>query len=272
MSDRDSVKSLIDSGVSRRTFARTAIAGGLFAAGAAVAGLPTDAAADSLTDEDILNFALNLEYLEAEFYSVASSGKRLSDLGMDLGGVGTPGPTVGGQAVAFDARYATIASQITLDEVEHVTLLRGALGDKAVAKPAINLEALGIGFNNYTEFAILARAFEDTGVSAYGGAASLVKSSQILATAARIGLTEAQHAGALRLVAYDLNVPQPMVDGNDVPTLGSPAGRLFQVDGNGLSTVRNTSQVLAIVYGNASPGTRSGAFFPNGLNGRINVV
>ncbi len=272
MSDTETVKSLIESGVSRRAFARTAIAGGLLAGVAAAVGLPAEVAADSLTDEDILNFALNLEYLEAEFYSVASSGKRLSELGVELGGVGQPGPTVGGAAVSFDARYATIAAQITLDEVEHVQLLRGALGDKAVAKPAINLEALGLGFGSYTEFAILARAFEDTGVSAYGGAAPLIKSSQVLATAARIGLTEAQHAGVLRLVAFDLNLPQPMVDANDVPPLGSPAGRLFQVDGTGLSTVRTTSQVLAIVYGNNASGTRAGAFFPNGLNGRISVV
>ena len=84
------------------------------------------------------------------------------------------------------------------DEQTHVKLLRSALGADAVAKPAINLDALGIGFGNVKEVLTLARAFEDTGVSAYGGAAPLITSKEILATAARIALTEALHSGCRR--------------------------------------------------------------------------
>ena len=130
------------------------------------------AVAQSITDVDVLNFALNLEYLEAEFYYVA---------------------TTGGARVALDDRSGTVASQITIDELQHVRFLRGALGSAAIAKPAINLEALGIGFRNQKEFLTLSRAFEDVGVSAYGGAVTAISSRAILQAAARIALTEAQH-------------------------------------------------------------------------------
>src|SRR5687767_5497037 len=89
------------------------------------------------TDTDVLNFALNLEYLEAEFYSYAVSGT-----GIDAtltGGVGTAGATTGGARVTFsDANVAAIAAEIAQDELNHVRFLRNALGSQAVAKPAIN--------------------------------------------------------------------------------------------------------------------------------------
>ena len=138
-----------------------------------------------------------------------------------------------------------------------------------MAKPAINLAALGIGYNNATEFLTLARAFEDLGVSAYAGAAAFIGNRGILTAAARIALTEGQHAGVLRLLISDAGAAVPMVDRIDVPPLGSPGGRLFQVDGAGLSTIRTPGQVLAVAYASATAGTRSGGFFPNGVNGTI---
>ena len=258
--------------VTRRAFARNTIMTGLAAAGVAVAGklsIPLGAQA-AVTDTDILLFALNLEYLEAEFYTVATTGKTLAQSGITVSGRGTPGDTTGGGKVALSGSVAIAADQITADEQMHVKFLQAALSGASIAKPAINLEALGIGFRNQNEFLTLARAFEDVGVSAYGGAAPLINSRAILAAAAGIGLTEAQHAGVLRLlVAQTLGLVVPQVDNKDVPPLGSPAGRLFQVTDNGLSTSRNTSEVLSIVYGG---GAVRGGFFPNGVNGAITRV
>ncbi|MCA1559067.1 MAG: ferritin-like domain-containing protein [Acidobacteria bacterium] len=110
------------------------------------------------------------------------------------------------------------------------------------------------------------RAFEDFGVSAYAGAAKLIDNANILEAAARIALTEGQHAGLFRYLIAVANTAVTPVDNKDVPPLGSPAGRLFQVDGNGLSTVRTASEVLKVSYGGASSG---GGFFPNGVNGDI---
>ena len=254
--------------LSRRDFARRSI---LAAAGmTAVANMPSLLAQSAVTDVDIVQFALNLEYLEAEFYTVAVTGKTLAQSGFNVGGTGRQGDTIGGAKVAFSNNLmAEVASQIARDEQMHVKVLQGALGSAAIAKPSINLDALKLGFRNQNDFLILARAFEDVGVTAYGGAAPLIKDKNILAVAARIALTEAQHAGVLRFLVAQNSITVPQVDSSDVPPLGSPNGRVFQLDDQGLSTVRTTSQVLNIVL---AGGPQTGGFFPDGVNGNINKV
>ena len=93
--------------------------------------------------------------------------------------------------------YSAIANEIASDERLHVSLIRGALtaaGAMPIARPAINLNALGVGFAGITDFLQLARAFEDVGVTAYGGAAPLISDKTILGVAARIALAEGQKA------------------------------------------------------------------------------
>ena len=272
--DRTSaINGLIGNPVGRRTFARRAAAGGVMAMVAgAIGGFEQRAAAQALTDVDILNFALNLEYLEAEFYTVATTGRRIEDLGIGVSGTGTLGGTVGGGVVAMDNRVMQVARDLANEEQMHVRLLRTALGSAAVAKPAINLNALGIGFANMTEFLILARAFEDVGMTAYNGAAPLISSRAILTAAAGIAHTEAQHAGVLRYLVYDRGIAVPQLNNTDIPPLGSPNGRLFNVTNDGLTPARSASQVLAIVYANSNPGAANGGFFPAGFNGTIRTV
>jgi hypothetical protein len=264
---RDAIERLIEGGQTRRDFAKRMVLGGMAAYGTVALASSADLLAQQITDVDILNFALNLEYLEAEFYTVAASGKRISEVGIGVSGPGRQAETVGGSKVALDARTQIIAEQIAHDERCHVALLRAALGSSAVAKPAINLAALNLGFTNQAEFLSVAAIFEDVGVSAYGGAAPLIDNSGILATAAKIALTEAQHAGVLRLLAYDARLAVPNVDAIAVPILGQTNGRLFFVDAtNGLSKTRTTSEVLRVVYGGAAS---RGGFFPDGVNGTI---
>lgn len=268
---------MVSEKTNRREFTKRALAAGV----AASVGLAFDsdgrlqAQSGRITDTDILNFALNLEYLEAEFYTVAVTGRRIAELGIDVSGRESSGPTTGGAKVAFEPRVMVVAEQISLDEQAHVKLLRAALRSSAVAKPAINLEALGVGFRSQAEFLAVAAIFEDVGCSAYRGAAPLIRNSGVLDAAAGIALTEGQHAGVLRFLVSDLNfrVTVPSVDAKAVPPIGQPmaapavtGGRLFFVDGNGLTPARTTSEVLKVVYGGASD---KGAFFPDGVNGTI---
>ena len=175
------------------------------------------------------------------------------------------GPTTGGQMVPGFGKFpeAFMATNIRKDELSHVMYLRSALGSAAVKKPAINLDALGFGYASVHDFLKLARIFEDTGVSAYLGAAPLITSSVYLAAAGAILSTEAQHSGSIRLKVITNGVKSLAFDALDVPPTPNA---LYDVDKNGLSIPRTTSQVLNVVYGG---GKCSGGFFPNGLNGGI---
>ena len=294
-SEQENVTSLAESPVNRRAFVRGAGFTGLGLAAASLMGgrlgmmdklpgagelgiKPSSVHAAGITDVDILNFALNLEYLEAEFYVMALLGKTIEEVGVPISGnSGTPGPTTGGMKVNFNdpaelsRRLNTIATEIAYDEVEHVLFLRNALGGDAVAKPAINLDALGIGFANFRSFLQLARAFEDTGVSAYGGAAPLITSKAYLGAAVQIALTEALHSSNLRLLIAGNHIQTSPLDSLD--KLPPPSGlQYFETDLQALTVVRTTSEVLAIVYHNSTPGTSRGGFFPNGVNGTIATV
>lgn len=230
--------------------------------------------AQNITDADIVQFALNLEYLEAEFYTVARMGKTIDQMGIGITGSGNTGPTTGGQKVTFieGSSLAVSADQIGADERAHVTLLRTtltSLGITPIAKPAINLNALGTGFESQEAFIALARAFEDVGVSAYGGAAPLLTNKTILAAAARILAAEAEHTGNLRLHAGLYQAKTMALDAVDI--VPPPSGTQYiSVDSNGLSAVRTPGQVLFIAYGGKANAT-SGGFFPNGVNGTLNT-
>ena len=219
-------------------------------------------AASGVSDADILNFALNLEYLEAEFYSMATYGANLVKRGI-LKSSDETGPTTGGALVKSFGNFAYQATALRETEQEHVLYLRAALGAGAAKKPAINLDALGYGFSSLASFLKLARQFEDVGVSAYLGAAPLISSSAYLAAAGAILATEAQHSGAIRAICIMMGVSSPAVDSRDVPPHSTNP---YDVDSNGLSIPRSTSQVLNIVYGG---GKCSGGFYPDGMNGEI---
>ena len=133
---------------------------------------------NKINEQDILNFALSLEYLEAEFYTYAPTGKSITTFGIGTkghaNGANPPAgaTTVGGKQVTFSDNFLRdLASHIGSDERAHVVLLRGALGSAAVAMPNIDLNALGFGFGDQNDFLRAARILEDIGVTAYSGAA-----------------------------------------------------------------------------------------------------
>lgn len=260
------IEQIVNSPFDRRKFMKRAGATGLGVAAATMLGgsLSKVAATDAITDADILNFALNLEYLEAEFYSMATYGSTLLELGV-LTSSEESGPTSGGNMVPDfgSSPLAFLATALRDNEITHVKYLRAALGSAAVKKPTINLNALGYGFSSVDSWLKLARQFEDVGVSAYLGAAPLISSKTYLAAAGAILATEAQHSGSIRLACIDNQVISPAVDSYDVPpTQQTP----YDVDSNALSIPRTTSQVLNIVY---AGGTCTGGFYPDGMNGTI---
>jgi ferritin-like protein len=250
----------------RRNFLKNVgLAGAGVAAGVVLQGCTggsstTSAATPSQTD--VLNFALNLEYLEAEFYSFATTGSAFNSAITGVTGTATGGKITNWVTPGLQ----NIANEIASDEQNHVKFLRNALGQDAVAEPTITLAAMD---GTEPTFLALARAFEDTGVSAYGGAATLLTADN-LQYAAQILATEAYHAGNLRLRIILNGQNIKATDGEDIPP--SDPSHYFPVDANSLALIRTPSQVLAIVYGNSASGTNKGGFYPNGVNGNINTV
>ena len=267
---------------------------GMGPVGAAIVSGP--AKAQTVTDVDILNFALNLEYIEAEFYLRAVTGVGLSNT--DITGTGSLGGVNGGSPVPFTtALYAQYAANLAVDEQTHVRFLRSALGSSAVARPLIDLAggfqgaavAAGVTtpavqFNPFADqvsFFQGAFIFEDVGVTAYAGAAALIQNKTYLSAAASILAVEGYHGGMIRTVLGQLGGSVPFntqaianlrsvasnaVDDVGVLIPGNGSLNIAPTDGNGLAFRRTTAQVINIV---TNGGKGKGGFLPNGFNGNI---
>lgn len=163
---------------------------------------------------DVLNFALTLEYLEAEFYTR---------------GVGT--------AALIPAPMREVFDQIRSHEVAHVALLQSVLGPMAVAKPTFDFSggrgsnngAFADVFRNIATFMALAQAFEDTGVRAYKGqAANLMGSPDILRTALRVHSVEARHAAQVRR----MRAQKAWITGDEPGNLPDAAAATYEGESN----------------------------------------
>jgi len=230
--------------------------------------------AASPTVVDVLNFALNLEYLEANFYAIAATGTGLSAADMGTGAVapiGTPGK------LPLDAATLALAQALAQDERNHVELLRTAitsLGGTPIPQPLINYAAQG-AVTTQAQFLIAARQFTALGNSAYAGSAQLlVSNASVLTTAAQILGAEGQHAGALNYQCIVQSLTSPAIDAQDVPP--SSTNFFTVLPAAALSPARNTSQVLGVAYGVSTASTTTppigktmGGFFPNGVNGNV---
>ena len=278
MAHKNLISDVVEQSPNRRSLLKKiGIAAAASGAAMVSGGLKLKADPSSPTVVDVLQFALNLEYLEAEFYTTATMGKTIDEVGIGISGSGRTGPTTGWHQVSFSNSTVftgTVANQIGNDERNHVTLLRTALqnaGVEPIAKPEINLGALGIGFANEAQFLTLARVFEDIGVSAYGGAAKLssVTSSPYIGTAARILAAEAEHVANIRLQVARLAIATSALDSVDI--IPPPSGTyFFSIDpSTGLTALRTPAQVLYLAYDAAN--ATSGGFFPNGVNGNLHT-
>ncbi|WP_174296981.1 ferritin-like domain-containing protein [Sphingomonas bacterium] len=251
MTDSEELIGVFDKRVQRRDDRRAlfkAILGaGVVGAGLAMAG---SAEAQAVTDGDILNFALNLEYLESNFYYYAAFGTPIP--ATSITGTGTAVSTAtaadstgalynaGARQVKFsDPSVQAYANEIAADELNHVNFLRKAIGATAVAQPVLDVgitpngafstaaRAAGlIGatsataptffdvYANDLSFLYGAFIFEDVGVTAYRGASGLLTNKTYLDAAAGILAVEAYHAAIVRTTLDQLGVATPIIRTN----------------------------------------------------------
>lgn len=175
-------------GMTRSSFVlRGALAAGAAYGASAVTPFVRDAfAASKPTDVDILNFALTLEYLEADFYKVK------------------------GKSVGLSGEAKSLAAMFGDQESEHVAALMQAIkhgSGTPVKKPTFVFPG-----NDQASFLKLAYVLENTGVGAYNGAAPSITNTDILAAAGSIVQVEARHAAAIGLLAHKSVTPNGPFD------------------------------------------------------------
>jgi len=290
-----------DNQLDRRRFLAAAGLTGVGVGAAALTGstaaFAEEAAGGAIDDAAILNFALNLEYLEAEFYLHAVRGFGLRP--GQTSGKGDRGPVFGGRRVPFVTKsIKQYADEIAADEEAHVDFLRVALNGSRVARPTIDLvdsftaAAMAAGligpgqtfdpFESETNFLLGAFIFEDVGVTAYKGAAPLLASKVFLEAAAGLLAVEAYHAANIRTVMFAnglaaearaISDARDSLDGPEDKDQGitrDGKANIVPTDRFGLAFSRTAGEVLNIVYLNPAS-VSSGGFFPDGVNGPINT-
>lgn len=167
---------------------------------------------------DVLNFALTLEYLEAEFYTRAVAANGLVPAGAAVGAITT----------------------IRDHENAHVAFLRTAIqgaGGTPVSKPSFDFTAKGNFpnvFTNYDTFLAVAQAFEDTGVRAYKGqAGKLIANNDVLTAALNIHSVEARHAAHIRQMRRARGAQvKPWITGKDLGGLPSATAPIYAGEEN----------------------------------------
>jgi hypothetical protein len=250
-------------------------------------------AAAQVDDDAIFNFALNLEYLETEYYLRGTTGE-----GIDAADVGAnPGEVTGGSPVPFATEaFRQFAEELAANELAHVRYYRESLGDMAVDRPAIDLaagfaavgQAAGFGdnFNPFSDelnFFLGGMLFEDVGVTGYKGAVPLIQDETKQGDIAGILAVEAYHMGMARSLLF-LAGPTAQQAANAITGARGEVNGMPQIeqgiavdgranfvpsDERGIAFTRTPEQVLQIVYLTPETGVSSGGFFPNGVNGDL---
>ena len=297
--------------LNRRRFLSTlAMAGTLATAASFVSGAEAQAQTVSTPPiNDVLNFALNFEFLEAEFYSYGFNGQSLA---ANVAASATSGasnpitptvPTLTASNVENPPQVTLTGNQLAVvqgllqDEAHHIALLQSTIsanGGTPITEATIDFSAGGAIPAVTTAIAFFAatRQFTALGNSAYAGAAAdLISNVEILTAASQILGAEAQHLGVVNYLCAMLGIlpssaggPDQQIDAQDVPPNGTAS--IFTVTpipspvtssappASGIA--RTPQQVLGVAYGVSTPstttptaGTTKGGFFPNGVMGNI---
>ncbi len=228
-----------------------------------------------LVDADYLNFALNLEYLEAEFYLHAATGSGLSAADALSGAGAVTGGSMVNLADAPSGYLATAFSaylnEVAQDELNHVRALQAtitSLKGTPVPRPAIDFTFFAklataakittpanfTPFDSIQDFLIGSFIFEDVGVTAYAGAAPAISSSAVLSAAAGIQAVEAYHAAIVRTLIVSADFATSAATGTTsttYQTIANQVSTLRATLGGGAETPLSSTSIVAANSSNA---------------------
>ncbi|WJX23357.1 hypothetical protein P8452_12567 [Trifolium repens] len=256
-------------------------------------------------DVDLLEFPLNLEYLEAEFFLFGATGKGLDEFAPELAD-GGPSPIGAKVAKIRDLTIKDIIFQFGLQEVGHLRAIKSTV--KGFPRPLLDLSKSSFAkvmdkafgrplhppfdpYANDINFLLASYLIPYVGLTGYVGANPLLQnptSRQLVA--GLLGVESGQDAvirtllyerRALKVKPYGVSVAE-FTDriSNLRNILGSGGVKDFGLDGYGnvgeilasdkfsLSFSRTPTEILRVVYGNGNESV-PGGFYPKGGSGRI---
>ncbi|GAA1428965.1 hypothetical protein GCM10009616_09980 [Microlunatus lacustris] len=190
----------------RRKFLRAAAVVGFGSSLVALSQRDKFALADATADDlEILNYALTLEYLEADFYTQGLDGDVLDGADLEL------------------------VTPIRDHEQEHVTVLTDtvkSLGGKPAAKPKFTYP--DGTFDDKETFLTTASTFEELGVTAYHGQVARITDGDILAAAASIAGVESRHAAVVAHLLGGNPFPSPFEKNKSMKAVLKAAGPFIE--------------------------------------------
>lgn len=264
-------------------------------------GLATPAKAQSepaatapvINDDSIYMFLLNLEYLEAAYHIIGTTGQRITPENIEA----TPGPVTGGRMVSFKNDILhQFCKEVANNKLSHTRHYLTVLNSKASPLPAVDLaagfialgRAAGLGdifdpFGNEFHFLLGGMILEEVTITGYQGIMPLIRDEEKRGETAGILAVEAYHIGMARSQLYEAGETMQqtanaitLVRGemNGMPRLEqgietSGRANFVPADGRGIAFARSPQQVLQIMYVTPEMGVTSGGFFPQGVTGEI---
>ncbi|RYR12627.1 hypothetical protein Ahy_B04g070079 isoform B [Arachis hypogaea] len=230
------------------------------------------------SDADRIEFALNLEYLEAEFFLYGALGYGLDVVAPELAG-GGPAP-IGAQLAALSPLVRDLISQFAYQEVGHLRAIKKEV--KGFPRPVLDLR---VG----TFARIMAYVIPYVGLTGYVGTNPQLQNT----TSKRSGqdavirtwlyerlevrvmpyrLTVAEFTNRISVLRDRLGNAGVKDEGLVVPMAlgaeGRVVGNVLAANNASLSYDRTPEEILRIVYGTGDAHI-PGGFFPNGASGAI---
>ncbi|RYR12629.1 hypothetical protein Ahy_B04g070079 isoform A [Arachis hypogaea] len=251
------------------------------------------------SDADRIEFALNLEYLEAEFFLYGALGYGLDVVAPELAG-GGPAP-IGAQLAALSPLVRDLISQFAYQEVGHLRAIKKEV--KGFPRPVLDLRVgtfarimdsafgrrLYPPFDPYASeinYLLASYVIPYVGLTGYVGTnPQLQNTTSKRLVAGLLGVESGQDAVIrtwlyerleVRVMPYRLTVAEftnrisVLRDrlGNAGVKEGRVVGNVLAANNASLSYDRTPEEILRIVYGTGDAHI-PGGFFPNGASGAI---
>ncbi|XP_045792346.1 desiccation-related protein PCC13-62-like [Trifolium pratense] len=250
-------------------------------------------------DVDLLEFSLNLEYLEAEFFLFGAMGIGLDGIAPELADGGPP-PIGAKMAKLRDNVTREIIGQFGIQEVGHLRAIKSTV--KGFPRPLLDLSKSSFAklmdkafgrplhppfdpYANDINFLLASYLIPYVGLTGYVGANPFlqnVASRQLVA--GLLGVESGQDA-VIRTLLYERRALKVKPYGVSVAEFTNHISNLRNILGNGglkdvgvsnilvgdatsLSYSRSPREILRIIYGSGNESI-PGGFYPKGGNGRI---